>query len=125
MAPKIKTGKVEWKREKKVMTLPEKVALLNKVKDGLSYAAVARLYSINESTVRYIKKKEAEIRKAVDSTFCTKAKTVSTVRNEHIVRMETALSIWITDSRKKNIPLDGNVIREKARSLYKTFAGKI
>ena len=44
------------KRQKKVMTLQEKVKLLDLVKEGKSYAAVGRHYGVNESTVRYIKK---------------------------------------------------------------------
>ena len=31
--------------------------------------------------------------------------------------------LWITDARKKNVPLDNNIIREKAKQLYKTIAG--
>ena len=42
----------EPKRQKNVMTLNVKVALLNVLKDGKSYAAVARQYNLNESTAR-------------------------------------------------------------------------
>ena len=45
----------EPKRQKKAMTLYEKVELLDMVKDGKSYAAVGRHYGVNESTVRYMK----------------------------------------------------------------------
>ena len=44
------------KRSRKVMTLHEKVQLLDMIKDGNGYAAVGRHYGVNESTVRYIKK---------------------------------------------------------------------
>lgn len=112
----------ESKRQKKVMTLQEKVALLDMLKEMKSYAAVARQYHMNESTIRYIKKKEAEIRKTVSISFSSSAKTVSTVRDSAIVKMESALSLWITDCYKKNIPLDGNVIRKKARCLFEKLA---
>ncbi|XP_039592580.1 tigger transposable element-derived protein 1-like [Polypterus senegalus] len=36
--------------------------------------------------------------------------------------MESALGIWIEDCRKKNIPVDTNIIREKAKQLYDRFA---
>ncbi|KAL2098487.1 hypothetical protein ACEWY4_004967 [Coilia grayii] len=36
--------------------------------------------------------------------------------------MESALALWISDCRKKNITLDTNVIRTKAKKLYETFA---
>lgn len=32
--------------------------------------------------------------------------------------MESALALWITSCRKKNIPLDGNIIHEKALKFY-------
>uniref|UniRef100_A0A8C5PWV6 HTH CENPB-type domain-containing protein n=1 Tax=Leptobrachium leishanense TaxID=445787 RepID=A0A8C5PWV6_9ANUR len=113
----------EAKRQKTFKTLQEKVELLDLLREKKSYAAVARHYGINESTVRYIKKKEAAIRSTVAVSFCDSAKKVTTVRNKNIVRMESALALWFTDCRKKNIPLDGgNIIREKARKLYQQFA---
>lgn len=72
---------------------------------------------MNESTVWYFKKKEAEIRKTLVVSFCSGAKTVSTVHDKSIRRMESALALWIMDCRK-NSPLDGNIIHEKARKLY-------
>ncbi|XP_064092986.1 tigger transposable element-derived protein 1-like isoform X2 [Macrobrachium nipponense] len=110
------------KCQKKVMTLQEKVALLEMLKEGKSYAAVGRHYGINESTVRYIKKKEVGIRKAMSISFCSSAKRVSTVRSKGIVRMELALAMWITDCHKKNIPLNSNNICTKAQELYQQFS---
>ncbi|XP_054643003.1 uncharacterized protein phf11 isoform X2 [Dunckerocampus dactyliophorus] len=123
MPPKSSTSsKVSGKRQKKVMTLQEKVALLDMLTEGRSYAAVARHYGMNESTVRYIKKKEADIRNTVAvSSVCGSAKTVSTVRDKGIVMMESALAVWITECSMNSIALDGKVIREKARELYKNF----
>ena len=46
-----------------MMTISEKVKLLDMLKEGRSFAAVARHYGVNESTVRCIKKDEANIRK--------------------------------------------------------------
>ncbi|XP_060768610.1 tigger transposable element-derived protein 1-like [Neoarius graeffei] len=94
------------------------------LKEGKSFAAVARYYGINESTVRYIKKKEQEIRKTVSISFQSSAKVVSTVRDKAIIRMESALALWISDCWKKNIPLDNNGIREKAQTLYIQYAPK-
>lgn len=38
--------------------------------------------------------------------------------NTKVTRMETALEEWIADCQKKNISLDTNIIRKKAKSLY-------
>lgn len=109
------------KRQRKMLTIAEKVKLLDMLKEGRSYADVGRHYGINESSVRYIKKDEKNIRSTATVTFNKTAKRVVTSRNKDIVRMESALALWISDCRKKNIPLDTNTIREKARQLYGKF----
>ena len=50
-----KDGKIA-KRERKCMTLAEKIVILDKLRNGMSYAACAREYGLNESSVRTIKK---------------------------------------------------------------------
>ncbi|KAI5092844.1 hypothetical protein C0J45_17235 [Silurus meridionalis] len=40
------------------------------------------------------------------------------------MQMEAALLLWIEDSSKKNIPLDNNIIRKKARQLYYKIVSK-
>ena len=72
MAPKKRpasqvAGEVTKKR--KMMSISEKIKLLDLLKQGQSYAAVARQYGVNESTVRYIKKEEANIRKTYNLSF--------------------------------------------------------
>uniref|UniRef100_UPI00358EA5CD tigger transposable element-derived protein 1-like n=1 Tax=Myxine glutinosa TaxID=7769 RepID=UPI00358EA5CD len=112
----------EPKRQRKMLNIVEKVKLLDTLKEGRSFAAVGRHYGLNESTVWYIKKDEKNIRATAAVSFNQTAKRVVTSRNKAIVRMESALALWISDCRKKNIPLDTNVIREKARQLYAKFA---
>ena len=115
-APSKASGK-EPKRQRKVLTLQEKVKVLDRLREGKRFAAVGRHYGLNESTIRYIKKDEANIRSTVAVNYCQSTKRVATARNKNIVRMESALALWITDCRKKNIPLDTNTTREKARKL--------
>ena len=110
------------KRPRKMLTIAEKVKLLDMLKEGKSYAAVGRHYGINESSVRYIKKKENNIRTTAAISFNKDAKRVVTVRSKAIVGMESALALWINDCRKKSITLDTNVICTKAKKLYETFA---
>lgn len=35
--------------------------------------------------------------------------------------MESAVALWINDCRKKNVPLDINVIHTKAKKCYETL----
>ncbi|XP_017165864.1 tigger transposable element-derived protein 1-like isoform X2 [Poecilia reticulata] len=110
------------KRKRKMLTIAQKVELLDMLKEGKSYAAVGRHFEINESSVRSIKKEEKNIRTTAAVSFNQNAKRVVTVRNKTIVRMESVLALWINDCRKKNITLDTNTIRTKAKKLYETFA---
>ena len=57
------------KKKKKMMTISEKVKLLDMLKKGRSFG----VNGVNESTVRYIKKDEANIRKTAAITVSTEA----------------------------------------------------
>ena len=57
-----KAPAVGAKRQRKMLTIAEKVELLDMLKEGKSYAATGRHYGINESSVRSIKKEENNIR---------------------------------------------------------------
>uniref|UniRef100_A0A3Q2Z5N5 DDE-1 domain-containing protein n=1 Tax=Hippocampus comes TaxID=109280 RepID=A0A3Q2Z5N5_HIPCM len=59
----------EPKRKSKMMTVSEKVKLLDKLKECVSYVVVAPHYNLNESTVCYIRKDEQKIRKMTSRTF--------------------------------------------------------
>ncbi|XP_068241071.1 tigger transposable element-derived protein 1-like [Palaemon carinicauda] len=101
-----------------MLTINEKVSLLDKLKAGNSYASVALQYGLNESTVRYIKKEEKNIRKTAAIYFPKDAKRVVNTQNKTMVRMENALAIWIHDCREKKITLDTKMIRSKAKTLF-------
>ena len=104
-----------------MLTLHEKVELLDMVKEGKSYAAVWRHYGLNERTVRYIKTNEKAIRSSVASSFCVKM--VNVVRNKVIVRMELASAFWIQDIGKKNIPLNTKMICSNSLNSYCEISG--
>ena len=87
----------ENKRQRRMLTIVEKVQLLDMLKEGRSFAAVGRHYGINESSVRYIKKDEKNIRMTAAVSFNKNAKRVVTNRNKKIVRMESALALWISE----------------------------
>ncbi|KAK3865095.1 hypothetical protein Pcinc_029264 [Petrolisthes cinctipes] len=107
------------KRSNKMMNLEENVKLLDKCKShNLSNCAVGKLFGINESTVRSIKKNEAKIKAALAATASPSAKQVSQIRDSAMSKMESALFVWIADHNKKGNPIDSNEIRAKVKSLY-------
>uniref|UniRef100_UPI00358E5DC8 mitogen-activated protein kinase kinase kinase kinase 4-like n=1 Tax=Myxine glutinosa TaxID=7769 RepID=UPI00358E5DC8 len=71
MAPKRKTSARDastTKRQKKLMCLNQKVELLDRLSRGESAASVGRHYGVNESTIRYIRKKEKTIREKASAS---------------------------------------------------------
>ena len=100
------------------MTISEKVKLLDMLKEGRSYAAVTRHYGVNESTVPYVEKCKANIRKTAAITFNAKAKYVVTPSNKRIVKTDAVLALSIADCRKKNVSFDTDMITTKAKSHY-------
>uniref|UniRef100_A0A8D0Q0H0 General transcription factor II-I n=4 Tax=Sus scrofa TaxID=9823 RepID=A0A8D0Q0H0_PIG len=110
------------KRSRKVLPLIEKVKVLDLVrKEKKSYAEVAKIYGKNESSIREIVKKEKEIRASFAVAPQT-AKVTATVRDKCMVKMEEALNLWVEDMNRKCVPIDSNVLRQKALSLYEDFS---
>nr|XP_033813974.1 tigger transposable element-derived protein 1-like [Geotrypetes seraphini] len=112
------------KREKKVKTLQEKVELLDMLQRVKSSSAVARHYSINESTVTYIKKNEKQIREAVAAAAPAGAKRLHVVRDANLSRTEAGIFLRVQDCHKKRIPIDSVMIRGKAKSLYENLKSR-
>jgi hypothetical protein len=52
-------------RSRKVITILQKLQVLDTLADGVGASSVGRLFGVNESTVRYIKKIEQRIRESV------------------------------------------------------------
>ena len=50
------------------------------------------------------------------------AETSESLHGKSLVRMESALPLWIVDTRKKDVSLDNNMIGEKAKEVHKTTA---
>ncbi|XP_015351785.1 tigger transposable element-derived protein 1 [Marmota marmota marmota] len=71
----------------------------------MSYSAVGREFKVNESTIRYIKKKEKEIRWSVREAAPESARLTSIVRDEAMEKMEKRLNLWIHEmtTDKKSI----------------------
>ncbi|MFH4973740.1 hypothetical protein AB6A40_000449 [Gnathostoma spinigerum] len=106
------------KRPKRVMTLAQKIELLDMLASGVSATAAGRIYGVNESTVRYIKKKEREIREMMTKSTLSTAKVTRTARDPLIAQMEDFLFEWIEGRTRKGEALNSLLIREKAKHIY-------
>ena len=84
------------------MSLSHKVDLLDRMSRGQSVASVGRLYGVNKSTVRYIRKNENAIRECVAASTVLSTEMVTHIRDVHIERIEKALSVWIEECAEKH-----------------------
>ena len=109
------------KRARNVLTLQKKVEILDKLARGESAASVGRLYGVNESTVRTIRKSEATIRSSVAAGTSKSAKVSFMPRDKCLVKMEKALALWMDDMEQRHVPMDTNIVKSKALSLFKKF----
>lgn len=109
-------------KKRKVMTLIEKVKILDKLKNGASAASVASEFGVNESTIRYIKKAEEKIRNSIDAAAESTLKVACVSRRDPFLeKMEKMLNIWIEDQNQKSAPLSGLIIRSKASHIYESL----
>jgi hypothetical protein len=111
------------KRQKRVMNLNCKLQVLDRLGSGESAASVGKVFGVNESTIRYIKKNGVSIRTSIGRSTATGNKVTSRTRDPAIEKMEKALSIWIEDQSQKKVPLTTLLIKAKAIKLFEHFKG--
>ncbi|XP_042236585.1 uncharacterized protein LOC121875908 [Homarus americanus] len=59
------------------------------------------------------------------SVMTLEEKVTSQVSDIPLVKVEKALNIWVEDMNQKHVPIDGNMLREKAPSLYDQFKSEV
>ncbi|KAL7306176.1 hypothetical protein TKK_0001621 [Trichogramma kaykai] len=115
MAPNTKI--THKKKERKPMTLSDKIKVLDLLKNGEIVAAVARKFDVNESTIRTIRKNKEKIFQSVQQ-LGQYAKQVKTSRNVNLEKMEEMLILWIQDVIRRNIPLCQAAVQQQAQDFY-------
>ena len=106
------------KRKKVVMSLADKLKVLEMLENGESGVAVGKAFSVNESTIRGIKKSGADIRASAARGTPTSNKSIGRSRDVALEKTESALSIWIEDQTQKKVPLSFHLIQAKAIRVY-------
>lgn len=109
-------NKTSFKR--KSIPFNDKLKILERVKKGEKISAIAKSLGLNEATVRTIKKAEIKIKENVDAGCARGAKRSTRARDIDLVKMEKALYIWIEDCAQKKVPLDGNILKQKALKIF-------
>ena len=109
------------KRKRVVLTIKEKVNIIQLLEKGTSYTVISEKYGIGRSTVGDIRKNKDKIlkfsRDAAETGFKKKAKVMKPAKDEHL---EEALYIWFKQKRMEGIPISGPVIKA-AETIFAKF----
>lgn len=109
--------KVMDRKKLKCLTLKEKADCLKEIRSGVSVTALANKYNVAKSTICGIKKKEQQILKCVNNTFSGPGKR-QTLKTSELPKMEKALYSWFLSQRNKNYPINGLILKQKAKELH-------
>ena len=100
-------------RKRKVLTLAERVAVLNKIDSGMSCRSVAEELGVGKTQIQNIVKEQEDIRKRWASGECSDKKYAK-VRKTGYEELDRVVWEWFTRARAKNIPVSGRLIQERA-----------
>lgn len=101
--------KQKLKRVKNTLTATEKLAIVQKVKEGTSKASLARLYNVSKSSVGRFVDQENTIREEASNNPDTK--------NRFQDKIDNFIISWIKLLRGRNLPVSGPMICSKAREI--------
>ena len=100
------------------MLLSHKLEICDKIRDGFDRKTVIKDYNLKSSShLTKILQKEKQIREKASGLNKKVSKNVFNLKNEMFPKVEKAIIIWMKQMRANNVPLSGDVIREKARKF--------
>ena len=108
------------KRKKIVLSIEQKLVIIDLLHNGASYTIVTEKYGIARSTIADIKKSEEKLRR------CKRRMTELGVKDVKVKAMkigaheklDEGLYIWFRKQREKDVPVTGVLLQEKAKLLY-------
>ncbi|KAK3878580.1 hypothetical protein Pcinc_016793 [Petrolisthes cinctipes] len=110
------------KVQRKGITIEEKIKVLVALSKGNGASSVGRQFGLSESSVRTIKKNEEKIRAAYASPDISKSKLH--LKSAVYTEMESALTLWMEDMRRRKLSLSGPMVQEQAFKIQSQIAAK-
>ena len=99
------------KRKLTVKTLNEKCRALKDIEKGLSNKDASLRYGVPPNTIStWIKNKERYLKASENNCSRKKQK----LRESNFEKLDNVVFRWFLSKRSQNIPIDGNLIKEKA-----------
>ena len=113
------------KRKRKVLTIEQKVEILNELSRGVSATILSERYGVGKSTVSDIKKNKDSIlnfkRKVTDMGMNKKVKIMKLGDD---MKHDEAVYIWLKQKRMEGTPISGPILCEKAIQLHQRMYGE-
>ena len=104
--------------KRKAYSVAEKLAVVDRLKNGESQAQVSRSLGVAESTMRGWIKDESRLRK-----FSSEMEDAGNSRKRQRLAADTTLDkavmTWFTQKRAEGIPISGPIIAEQAKKMNK------
>ncbi|XP_017470900.1 PREDICTED: tigger transposable element-derived protein 2-like [Rhagoletis zephyria] len=108
-------------RKLNVLSLAKKAEIINEAKNGVSITALSKKYNTAKSTICGIVKNENKILECVNNTLSGPGKR-KTLRASELPKMEKKLYKWFLLQRSKNYPINGLILKEKAKELHAKYS---
>ena len=108
------------KRKRVVLSLENKLCILDRLAKGEKATSIASEFGIGNSTVTDLKKNESRIRAFVSSmeslSVCSKEHKIMRLADDE--KLDEAVYLWYVQKRSQGIPITGPILREKARLFH-------
>ena len=107
------------KRKCKVLSISDKLDVCAMAHAKIPYLEICDKYGIVKSTITGILANESKLRdsKSPASGFSV-ANAQKTLKFSSFPELDSALFLWVSTMREKDIPVTGPMISEKAQSFY-------
>ena len=113
------------KRKRKILTIEQKVEILNESSRGVSTTILSERYGLGKSTVSDIKKNKDSIlnfkRKVTDMGMNKKVKIMKLGDD---MKHDEAVCIWLKQKCMEGTPISGPILCEKAIQLHQRMYGE-
>ena len=107
-------------RKKAAMTIEVKYLALNELeKEGTAKKSIAKRYGVPPNTLSYWVKNKSDIFAKYESgQYGAKRQKLLSGKYDNI---DKAVYKWFVNARERNVPISGQIIREKALDFAKKF----
>ena len=104
--------------KRRVLTLKDKLSVVEMRDKGYSYTIIATEFQIGKSTVFDIVKQKDKLRSYIAEREADDGSSRKKMRVADDDSLDRAVYLWFTQERAKGCPISGPLIKENARMLH-------